>query len=114
MLPSVPTNFEAEMAQWRLWAPRLMSADPRLFERLTRHEFQSTDEHHDRQARALFKSLSFSATHVPYYRDLFRRLSLTPAEIRGPEDLVRLPMLTKRDVMEHSAALQAEWLPAGE
>ncbi len=42
--------------------------------------------------------LEISFRHVPYYRDLFLRLGLTPGAIRRVEDLARLPILEKDPV----------------
>jgi phenylacetate-CoA ligase len=38
---------------------------------------------------------------VPYYRDLWKSLKLSPEDIRGREDLRKLPVLTKEDVRQN-------------
>lgn len=38
---------------------------------------------------------------VPYYRTVFKESGLTPDDIRNPEDLVKLPTLTKADIRNH-------------
>ncbi len=53
------------------------------------------------QASLLQRQVTLAARHVPYYEDLFRRLRLDPAKIRGPGDLRRLPVLTKQDVRDN-------------
>lgn len=45
--------------------------------------------------RALFVHVG---SHVPYYRDMFERLSLAPEDIVGVEGLKRLPFLGKAEV----------------
>ena len=63
-------------------------------------------EHWDYQSLCSFRDESlrrmirFCAVHVPYYRDLFYTLSISPEEIRTIEDLQRLPILTKQTVKE--------------
>jgi len=44
---------------------------------------------------------------VPYYREVFDRERIDPREIRGVDDLPRLPMLTKAIVRERFADLRA-------
>lgn len=39
--------------------------------------------------------------NVPYYRDLWKSLRLSPADIRCREDLPKLPVLTKEDVRQN-------------
>jgi phenylacetate-CoA ligase len=46
--------------------------------------------------------------HVPYYRNLFRSLSLTPADIRTLSDLKKLPLLSKDTVRKDFEHLRAD------
>jgi phenylacetate-CoA ligase len=46
--------------------------------------------------------------HVPYYRDLFRLLKLTPADIRQTSDLRKLPRLSKAVARREHRRLQAD------
>jgi len=39
--------------------------------------------------------------NVPYYNDLFKKLRLTPTDIRNTDDLLKLPILTKKDLREN-------------
>ncbi len=39
--------------------------------------------------------------NVPYYHDLFKRLKLTPDDIRSQKDLTKLPFLTKQNIREN-------------
>jgi phenylacetate-CoA ligase len=108
------TSLEQELAELRRWKPHAKTTPSAYFTELVHHEFRPAAEQSARQAEALTKLLRFAVAHVPYYRELFLKLALTPEEIRGPEDLPRLPVLTKRDLAERGKQLCAEWLPAGE
>lgn len=44
--------------------------------------------------------LQHAAENVPYYRTLYRRLNLTPNELRAVVDLEKLPILSKSDYRE--------------
>jgi phenylacetate-coenzyme A ligase PaaK-like adenylate-forming protein len=48
------------------------------------------------------------AATVPYYRNLFHQLRISPADIRGLDDLRRLPVLTKHEVQERGAEFVSE------
>lgn len=47
------------------------------------------------------KSCVERATRVPFYRDAFRKAGVSPDQIRGLDDLERLPFTTKSDLREH-------------
>jgi phenylacetate-CoA ligase len=82
-----------------------------VFDRLVENEFLSLDEQRGRQSARLSMIVRFAAAHVPYYRDVFSRAGLTPRDVTAPEDLPRLPVLTKQDVVQWARALSAERLP---
>lgn len=49
----------------------------------------------------------FAAEHVPYYRDLFRSLSIHWSDLGTPSDLVALPILEKETVRANPDAFHA-------
>ncbi len=58
-----------------------------------------TEEQHERAQREhLQRTVQHAAEFVPYYRRLFRDLSVRPEEIRSAADLSRLPILDKETV----------------
>jgi phenylacetate-CoA ligase len=61
--------------------------------------------HH--QERLLRRTVGHAYAQVPYYRDLFRRLRLTPADIRTVADLAKLPTLPKATLRAEYPRLQA-------
>jgi phenylacetate-CoA ligase len=52
------------------------------------------------QGQRLGELVRSAAREVPYYRDLFARLSLNADDIRSLSDLARLPLLEKRPIRE--------------
>lgn len=46
--------------------------------------------------------------NVPYYRRVMDQNTIRPTEIKSPEDLVKLPVLTKDSIRRYSRALLAE------
>lgn len=88
-----------------------------LHERLKRHDsvvlrrqLEKSQWWSPEQLRALqwqrLQSLLREAERVPYYRERFAREGIRLNELRGLEDLSRLPLLTKADIRAHSDALR--------
>lgn len=88
-LPQLSLQFQLEQSQW--WPP----------ERLLAHQL--------RQLQAL---LRHAAATTPYYRALFARIGFDAAAPLSLEDWRRLPLLSRRDLQEHNAALRSEAPPA--
>lgn len=69
--------------------------EARLNKSLDRQQIQEL------QFKKLGDLLMHAYAHVPYYRDLFFRMGITPADIRTWDDYKSLPILTKADVRKH-------------
>lgn len=65
------------------------------------------------QMERLRSVLTEAAAHVPYYRNIFRERGLTPDDFQCPEDLFKLPELSKDDIRRDPAALLNERRHAG-
>jgi len=46
--------------------------------------------------------------HVPYYREMFARLSFVPSQLQSLADLCALPLLGKPEIRAHGPALKSE------
>lgn len=64
-------------------------------------EWLGESELYELQCQRLQKLIAHCYKNVPYYRNLFEKLNLTPDDIKCREDLVKLPILTKDIVREH-------------
>lgn len=62
----------------------------------------------DFQNKRLQRLIQHCYTHVPYYRNLFDSLSLSPDDIRTRDDLSKLPVLTKQIIRDHFDELMAD------
>ncbi len=60
------------------------------------------------QRRKLRDLIEYCYQHVPYVRTLMQASGVEPAQIRGPEDLHLLPVMTKADVQKNRMALRSE------
>jgi phenylacetate-CoA ligase len=59
----------------------------------------------------LRKLISHCYENVPYYRSLFETRGLTPKDFQTPQDLVKLPLLTKSAIRDNAEALVAKNVP---
>jgi phenylacetate-CoA ligase len=103
------------MRRWLSW-----NVFFRLHEVLKRHDtFRMLDEMEtaDRFSEAELEELrrrklraliEYSYAHVPYVRTRMQAAGLTPADLREPADLVRLPLMRKADVRQNRAALRSD------
>ncbi len=73
-----------------------------------RSQWLSADEVGALQWQRLQRLLEYCWREVPYYQQQWRRLGLTPADIREPADFRRLPVLTKNDIRTNFEQLQAQ------
>ncbi len=89
-------------------ARRLQGQDVRKYERECEpNQFLGTAELQalrDRKIRAL---IAHAYRCVPYYRRLFDEAGIEPGTISGYDDLPRIPILTKRTILDHPGELEA-------
>lgn len=65
------------------------------------------------QWERLQRLLEHCYCEVPYYRNQWRELGITPKDIRNLDDYAKLPVLTKADIRTHFDELKAESLRDG-
>jgi phenylacetate-CoA ligase len=68
----------------------------------------SAGELDELQRRKLRQFLEYCCAHVPYVRAKLADAGVTPADIHGPEDLRRLPLMKKADVRKHRPELRSD------
>ncbi len=92
-------SFKDQLLQYKhsLVYPQAIAA----YQRLLQSQNWSRDEMHDWQSRRLRRLLSHAWGYSPFYRRRLDEAGVHPCDIRGPEDLCRLPVLTRRDIRNH-------------
>jgi len=63
------------------------------------------------QNEKLRELIRYAFENVPYYRERWKNLKLTPDDIRCREDLLKLPVLTKEDVRQNCDRLLSQAVP---
>ena len=82
---SMTTRLDQELAEQRRWKPRPDRRGTAIFDILVRNEFEGPRRCASWQRQSLAAAIAHAFAHVPYYRELARRLGL------APEDVARLP-----------------------
>jgi phenylacetate-CoA ligase len=75
---------------------------------LLESEKWSSSEIEAYQSEKLQRLIRHAYENVPYYRERWKSLKLTPADIRSRDDLPKLPVLTKEDVRQNFERLVSE------
>jgi len=65
---------------------------------LLKSQYWSREQIDNYQNERLRSLISHACKNVPYYRELFAELKLTPQDIQTKEDLLKLPVTTKTDL----------------
>ena len=73
----------------------------RYFEQLQKEQFLPPDEIEALNWSRTQALLQYAFDHVPYYRRRFTEASCTPQDIKTQEDFSRLPVLTRKDLMDN-------------
>lgn len=106
--------LERELRQHRLWRLKPRFANFRAYDQLLENEFRSPGEQDARMERAVRGMVHFAVANSPFYAALFKRLGITSNDVDGPDDLAKLPTLTKHDLLESAKELVVPRLPPGE
>lgn len=90
---------------WAVWegSPYL-----RHYRRLKRTQFDSRQATEDRQWQAILRMVQHAWETVPFYRERWAREGIDPFRLTGPDDLTRLPILTKADIRANRTELMSE------
>ena len=80
----------------------------RFLDELMDSQWYSEDEFAELQREKLTFLIRHCYETVPYYREVMRERNLTPDDVRAPEDLPKLPLLTKEAVRTRARELTSE------
>jgi phenylacetate-CoA ligase len=68
-------------------------------------QFQSLDEINSLRDKKLRSVVNYAYANIPFYKERFDKSGVRPEEIKGIGDLNRLPVLSKREILENEKAL---------
>jgi phenylacetate-CoA ligase len=96
--PVVVQNVLLSVYGGHLRAVRYGGVHQATFQELLRTQYETLQELKALQQKRLICLIRHAYTTVPFYQEAFKKRSLTPDDIRSPEDLAKLPMVTKADL----------------
>jgi len=103
-----------EREKQRAWRLTPQFAALKIFDKLLENEFRSPLMHAEQTEFDLRRIVRFAVQQTPYYAQLFQRLGLRAGDIDQPEDLRKLPVLSKHNVLQPQKTLSSRALPKGE
>ena len=65
------------------------------------HECLDRDELRELQSKRLVETVKRCYYNVPFYRESFQKANLMPEDIKGIEDLHKIPFTTKQDMRDN-------------
>ena len=68
-------------------------------------ERRCLDDIFEQRDQKLRKLIEIAYRNIPYYEEMFASLNLRPDDIRNAADLVKLPVLSKRDILQNEKNL---------
>ncbi len=99
--PKIPIwvqNIACSIGGWRFRRERYGRAFWEALAFLEKSQWWSLQEQIEYQNEQLRRVIACAFQNVPYYREIFDERRLKPDDIRTRDDLVKLPILTKRTV----------------
>ena len=78
---------------------------------LRKNQWWSPEQLQALQQERLARIIRHACTHVPYYREVMQERGLSPSDIRTPQDLVKLPVVTKAIIREGPDDMVADNVP---
>ncbi len=79
-----------------------------LKDQFAQTQFWSKEKMEEYQWRKFKEIISYSYEKVPYYNKLFKENGISPSDIKSKEDAVKIPVLTKQDIIDNYSQLIAQ------
>lgn len=79
----------------------------RILKEMEQADFLTREEIERLRAAKLRSFFEYAYANVPYVRTVMDGAGMTPEDVRGPSDLVRLPLLRKADVRKNREAMRS-------
>jgi phenylacetate-CoA ligase len=83
----------------------------RVLKEIEQTPFLPAEKARQNQFNKMIALLAHAEAHVPYYRELFRKLGMRSQDVRNWDDFAKIPILTKDVVREKQGELAREDVP---
>jgi len=97
------SQFLPEKPVSNIWGRLVKKCEhnPPILPDVTRTQWYSPDQIINFQEHLLRRLICYSYNHIPYYRSLFKKLNLSPADIRSIGDLKKIPPLSRETAIKN-------------
>lgn len=112
-LPIPLQDAACSIEGWRIARTRFNARFHALLGEYTARAKWSAEERAAYRDDRLRRFIQHAVESTPHYRELFSRFRLAPADIRGLEDLAKLPLLTKAEVQAAPERFTSCAVPVG-
>ncbi|OQY57606.1 MAG: hypothetical protein B6245_16065 [Desulfobacteraceae bacterium 4572_88] len=68
-------------------------------------QYYDRDQLREFQFGKMKEQITFAYEHIPFYQDKYNEAMVHPDDIRSPDDLGKIPILTKEEISKHSNAI---------
>jgi phenylacetate-CoA ligase len=106
------TSLKSELDFLERWQPLPEHRDNPLFRQQVHNEFDDPKKRETELLERLRQVLQHCEAEVPYYRDLFARAGFRAADVSTLDDLARVPVLSRYNVVRDFDRLQPAGAPA--
>lgn len=110
-LPVPLQNLACTYYGWREKKVRMGKAFNKYYEFLLSTDYASKEEIKAYQDEQVCKLITHVYQHVPYYQRIMDERGLKPKDITSRNDLKKLPILTKEDIIKNYESLQSTITP---
>jgi len=100
IFPAIRRNFFEPMFLWKLGSSKLS-----YWRRLEKTQYLSRQELEEIQWRRLQELWDFIWQHNQFYRNRFLAAGLTRESLAIPQDITKLPIITKQEIRAHTEAM---------
>lgn len=83
------------------WVKKNGSARLRHLEEMERRQFWPAERLAEHQWTSFTKLVAHAVESCPFYRDSFRRAGIAPGDLRRPEDIRHVPLVSKEEIQAH-------------
>ena len=95
-------------AVYPAWVAKNRSARLRYLSQLERSQYWSREQLLEHQWKRLVEVINHAFEFCPYYRQKYQAAGLHLGDLRSPQDLARIPAISKEEIQEHGSDLLSD------
>lgn len=92
------------LAKYLVWSPVLLSRGQNiwpLMKRFGETQYRRREEAEEEEFASFRRVFDYAYTSIPFYRQKYQAAGVSPDQIRTRGDVARVPVLSKKEIMDH-------------